>query len=179
VAEYTRTITVGKAEIGVTFQSLPFRLWSRLDDMTSQMFFEQGGRRTGTNMDLGRIKDIVVYNAVKPDSKGRRRVTFKHPEYNDGEKKSITLGDPMTFDTFPAIDSDYEYMAELPEAFMREILTIFRGLYMRYGILWRGILSEEEEAQADEDPTESEETDAAEDSSTSEHTSTGAPSNAL
>jgi hypothetical protein len=184
--EYTRTIKVGKAEIGVIFQDFPFRIWSRLDDMTSEMFFEQGGRRTGTNTEIGRIKDFVAFNAVSPNKKGNRVVRFKHPSHQGGEKVPITLGDPYTFDNFPTINSDVDYMAELPEAFVREILKTFPALWQRYAFIWRGILSQDEEAQlggqADADPTELEaesEDGSEEDTSTDGPTSTGARSNAL
>lgn len=187
--EYTKTIKAGKAEISVVFQDLPFRIWSRLDDMTSEMFFEQGGRRTGTNMELGRIKDFVAYNAVAPNKNGKRVVRFRHPAHQGGERVPITLGDPYTFDPFPAINSDVDYMAELPEAFMREVLLTFPALWQRYAMLWRGILSREEEAsvggQGDVDPTESEDQETPvdeegeEDTSTSGRSSTGARSNAL
>lgn len=186
--EYTKKIKVGKAEISAIFQDFPFRIYSRLDDMTSEMFFEQGGRRTGTNTEIGRIKDFVTYNAVAPNKNGKRVVRFRHPEHQGGEKVPITLGDPYTFDPFPAINSDVEYMAELPEAFIKEILLTFPALYQRYGFVFRGILTQEEEAaiggQADADPTASEEPEipepeSEEDTSTSERSSTGEPSNAL
>lgn len=178
--EYVRTITAGEAEIKAVFQSLPFRLWSRLDDMTSQMYFELGGRRTGTNLELGRVKDFVCYNAVAPDKQNKRKVTFTHPKHNGGERVSITLGDPMTFDNFPEVDTDVEYMATLPEQFTREVLLTFPALYQRYAMLWRGLLTqEEEEAQVEEDPTESEEATEEEDGSTKEPSSTGERSNAL
>ena len=178
--EYTRTLEAGKAKISVVFTSLPFRLLSRLDDMTSQMFFEQGGRRTGTNLELGRIKDIVIYNAVAPSSKGNRTVRLSHPAHMGGEKVTVTLKEQgQTLDNFPILDSDPEYMGGLDTAFMREIVKLVPYLAPRYGLLFSAYVDEETlEAQEEEDPTESGETEE-EGTSSDEQTSTGVLSNSL
>ena len=153
---FSKELQVGKGKVYFDVQLLSLQFYSEMDNILL------GQASAGGGMQLGRVKDALIWNGIptvdpRHPRKARKPIYVEHPEWYGGKKKEFRLYDsssPLNDDNSPRVN-DAEFMAYLGDRVALEVAKANPGLDAKYGNIVQMLerlagLAPEEEASEEE-----------------------------